>query len=331
MSINGSVFGQQPIDIAESTLKVGALTDEVFYYGFAEGDQLIFSFEEVKGKELKEIEIAELGGSSKFMDYKSKKVTGKALTISKTGVYVFRFSNSSLSGRICKFKIQRIPGSDATKSFNSSVYFRTVYDTTYIPVEEKYLAKSDTAAVTVLDQVTKVSSQSALNGNANKSVVDFQLPENTIAWSFYIGVGQEGRKAFEAGTSSFLGQATKVVSTISGYGPMAALALYGVNVFSKTGGSDNVKYWFITDWDNVQKFQADQPFMMYKQGDVVTEASQMKTPLVGKIHIALSNDNIMQAIEVNIKITAVQLNQTWATHLVNKMNVASRQVAYLMN
>ena len=38
------IFAQQTIDIAESTLKDGAFGEEVFYYGFAEGDQLIFNF-----------------------------------------------------------------------------------------------------------------------------------------------------------------------------------------------------------------------------------------------------------------------------------------------
>jgi hypothetical protein len=49
-----------PIDVAESTLKIGAFGEDVFYYGFAEGDKLIFNFEEINGKELKEIEIIEL-------------------------------------------------------------------------------------------------------------------------------------------------------------------------------------------------------------------------------------------------------------------------------
>jgi len=61
-------FGQAPIDIAESNLKIGGLVEEVFYYGFTEGDQLVFNFEVVNGKELKEVEIIELPSSSKFMD-----------------------------------------------------------------------------------------------------------------------------------------------------------------------------------------------------------------------------------------------------------------------
>jgi len=95
-------FEGTPVDVAESTFKIGGLGEEVFYYGFAEGDQLIFNFEEVNGKELKELEIIELPSSSKFMDYKTKKIANKILNISKTGIYKFRFSNSAIGGKNCE-------------------------------------------------------------------------------------------------------------------------------------------------------------------------------------------------------------------------------------
>ena len=73
-----SVFGQlQPVDVAELTIKVGAMGSEELFYGFAEGDQIVFNFEELKGKELKELEIIELPSSSKFMDYKTTKIVDK--------------------------------------------------------------------------------------------------------------------------------------------------------------------------------------------------------------------------------------------------------------
>jgi hypothetical protein len=40
-------YAQTPIDVAENTLKISPSSEEVFYYGFAEGDQLIFDFEEI--------------------------------------------------------------------------------------------------------------------------------------------------------------------------------------------------------------------------------------------------------------------------------------------
>jgi hypothetical protein len=317
------------VGVAESTLKVSGLSEEVFYYGFAEGDKLIFEFEEVNGKELKEIEILEMPSSSKFMDYKTKKITSKTIEITRTAIYKFRFSNSALGGRICRFKIQRIPTSTTTQNFNTNVYWQTVYDTTYTPTQERYLEKTDTTITNIVEQIAKVSSQSALNGKPNKNVVDFTLPENTIAWSFYIGVGAEGKAAYETAKEDFLNTTAKSVSKIPGYGTMAALALYGLNTFNKVQGRDNVQYWFITDWNNVLLFQSGNVFLQYKQGDVVNDAVQMKTPLVGKVYLGLLNDNVMEPIEVIIRATAIQVHQIWGLRTVNQISVSSRLEPYL--
>ena len=40
------LYGQKPVIVVESTLKVAPFKEEVFYYGFAAGDKLIFNFEE---------------------------------------------------------------------------------------------------------------------------------------------------------------------------------------------------------------------------------------------------------------------------------------------
>jgi hypothetical protein len=324
-----ALSSQTPIDIADNTLKVGALGEEVFYYGFAEGDQLIFNFEEVDGKELKEIEITELPSSSKFMDYKTKKIENKTININTTGIYKFRLSNSTLSGRICKVKIQRVPASDATKNFNTSVYWREVQDTTYTPTQEKFLIKCDTTAQEIYSSSPQISSQNALNGNKNFQVVDFTLPENVTSWSFYIGTGNAGKTEYDKARTSFAQNVAATVSKIPGYGPMAALALTGVSYFNKVQGEDNVKYWFLNDANSVSLFSSGQTFMQYKEGDVVNEASQMKFPSQGKIYLALLNDNMVDPIIVTIKVTAIVINPLWGTRLIQKMNIESRKEAYL--
>lgn len=314
-----------PIDVAENTLKIGRFGEETFYYGFAEGDQMIFSFEEVNGKELKEIEIVEMPSSSKFTDYKTKRIDKKRLTINRTGIYKFRFANAAITGRVCRFKIQRIPASDATKNFNTSVSWKTIYDTTYVTESEIYLERTDTSIVNIVDQLPKISSRNALNGSSNKTIVDFDLPKGTISWSYYIGVGNEGKQAYDKASNEFLTTGAQTVSKIPGYGVLAALALHGINYFLKTQGKDNVKYWFITDWDNVLLFRANKPFRQYKQGDVINDAYQMQVPLRGKVYLGLYNDNIRDAIEVTFKVTAVVVNEVWKTKPIQKMLVTSRQ------
>lgn len=320
---------QQPIPVFESTLKVGAVGEEKFYYGFAEGDQIVFDFEEVNGKELKEIEVAEYPSSSKFMDYKSKKIVNKIIPVTRTGIYEFRFSNSSLGGRICKVKLQRIPASDATKNFNTSVYWRTQYDTSYTPEQERYLISRDTAIVSIVDQIAKVSSQNALNGNTNKTIVDFELPEHTISWSFYLGTGSESRAAYNKAKSTCLTSAAGICAKIPEYGPLAALALYGINYFNQVQGEDNVKYRFITNWDNVLAFQAGHEYYQYKQGDVVNDFSRMTFPLSGKVYLGLINDNIAEPIEVMVKAEAITVTEKWGVRTVQRMHVHSQELPYL--
>ncbi len=324
-------LAQTAIDVAESTLKIGARSEEVFYYRFAEGDQILFRFEEVNGKELKEIEIIAMPGTSKFMDFKAKKIDEKTISVIQSGVYKFRFSNGAITGRICKFYIKRIPANEKNRIFNTNVYWETKYDTTFTTVDERYLVRSDTAAITVVDQTAKVSSTNALNGNSNKTVVDIILPEGTISWSYYIGVGREGRAAYETAKSKALNGAAMMAARFPGYGTMAALALYGANYFSKVQGEDNVKYFFITSRDNVIAFQGEKSFNYYKQGDVINDASQMKLPLRGKIYLGLENDNIMEPIDVLVKVTAITVKQQWGTRQVQKIQVTTSQHPYIKN
>ncbi|CAN5905019.1 hypothetical protein BH11BAC7_BH11BAC7_33960 [soil metagenome] len=318
---------QSPLDVNESTLKVGALSEEVLYYGFCEGDQLLFSFEEVNGKELKEVEIIEMPSSSKFMDFKTTNIATKTIQVQHTGIYKFRFYNGAVGGRICKFKIQRIPSSDAAKNFNTTVYWKTIFDTTYYEVPERYLAKSDTAAENVLDQIAKVHS----GGNANgcKSKTNFILPLNTISWSYYIGVDQEGQQAYQNAAQNLIKNGGKIVTTISGYNPLVALALGGTSYLVSLQTGENVLY-RLTDANNANLFMADQPYSRIKEGNVINDFARM-APISGNLFFCLYNDNALEGIEVMVKVTAITVTKTYATRQIRKMDVKAHLESYLKN
>jgi hypothetical protein len=314
------------VDIYESTLKVPAFGEEVYYCGFAEGDQCIFSFEEVKGKELKEFELIEMPSTSKFMDYKTSKIENKTINITKTGIYKFRLSNSSIAGRICKLKIQRIPANNTTKNFNTSVYWKTIFDTTYTTEEEKYLIKSDTSISNLTDQVAKVHSGG--NPNGNKTTFNFTLPDNTIAWSYYLGVDQAGQEIFESATKELSSKAAPLLTKIPGYGPMAALALGGISYLTQLQSGEDIDF-YIVDNNNVNLFSTGQQFSYFKKGKVINDYSKMTAPLKGMYHVCLANDNAVTGVQVTIKITAIIVTQQWGNRPVKRMHVATRQEPYL--
>ncbi|WKZ76123.1 MAG: hypothetical protein QY303_04340 [Vicingaceae bacterium] len=322
----GTVFGQEPLDVTEQTIKIGGLKEEELYFGFAAGDKIVFSFQEADNKEMKEIEIVEYPNNSKFSDYKSKRIENKTINVTKTGVYVFRFKNSAIAGRICKIKIQRIPANDDTKNFNSTVtwinkqdttwntYTKDVtigYDTTYVQKTKRELVKTEQKEELIFDKTQRV--HSSTNSNGNKTNVFFTLPKNetspykttkVISWAYWVGVDEAGNKAWE--------QNSKTVSNLAKGAaamyltPLGALALGAVTDLAVPSVGEDVEYW-IADQSNAQLFMTGNAFRMYDKGKGVagfkrfTDASLCQ----GTFYILLYNDNVMQGINANIKVVAI--------------------------
>lgn len=322
------IFGQTKISLLESTKKISPISEENIFIGLHAGDILILNIEELNSKELKEIELIEYPSNSKFHDYKTPRIDNKQITINNTGIYKIRIANSAVSGRVCRINLDRIPAEN-TQNFNTTVYWKTVTDTTFYTEKENYLINTDTTYSDFYSSTAFISSQNALNGNKNSQIISFDLPINTRSWSFYIGTGTEGKAEYERAQKQFVNSASKAALQIPGYGPMAALALTGASYINQVQGADNVKYWFLSSPEDVQRFNTDITFYQYKKGDIVNEASQMKSPLKGRIYIALLNDNSIDPINVMIKATAMIVKENWGERTVEKMNTTTKEVPFL--
>ncbi len=319
-----------PISVADLTLKVGGLGNEELYYGFAEGDQIIFSFEEKNGKGLKEIEIIELPSNSKFMDFKSSRIENKTFHVHKKGVYLFKLTNGALGGRICKIHIQRIPKSEDLITFNTNWRWETFYDTTYVPYTEdslvgynnvtvkknrKELVSVDTLAMELFSKTERVHSETAL-GKSQYSTLNVQLPQNSyspakfnpyqstevVAWSYWIGVGQKANEEYEKANKN-LTTGIKVIGSLTGYGALASLAVTGISMFEVPSVGDNVRYQFISTQYGAQR--------VFDSGNGIAASARHSDILQGGFTIQLYNDNVMEGIDVTVKVAVVSIRKTW--------------------
>ena len=320
-------YGQTPVDVAESTLKVGILGEEIFYFGFAEGDKLIFNFEEVNGKELKELEIVEMPATSKSLDIKTSKIVNKIIKISRTGIYRFRFTNSAISVRLCKYKIQRIPASPATQNFNPTVFNDMVNDTTYTTENEEYLAKTDTVITNYQDRIVKVNPTS--NPGGNKSSFNFVLPENVIGWSYYLYVNPAGQQAYEEANKQIIVSSKPAIDKFPMYNILAAIAINKPVVINKLQTGEIINYW-IMEGENAGLFSSGAQFRYIKKGKAVNDYSRMD-PRKGSLYFCFSNDNTTQQASVTVKITVVQVNEVLQTRQVKRMQVTPKSKMYLKN
>jgi len=318
-------FGQKPVDVAESSVKVGIKAEEEVYFGFAEGDKLIFSFEEANGKEMKEVEIVEMPSSSKFLDFKTSKIDNKTINVARTGIYKFRFANSALLPRVCKYKIQRIPANAATQNFNTTVYFDEYNDTTYTNEVETFIDRSDTVFSNFQDRTIKVNPLTA--PGSSKVTFNFTLPENTVSWSYYVSSDKGGQQIYQEAARSLIANSPLVIEKFPKYGPLAAVAVGAPSYLSKIDTGQHVNYWIVEN-ENAELFKNGEQFRFVKKGRGMNDFSRME-PGDRAYFFCLHNDYKDVPITVTVKITAVLINEKFTSEPVRRMHVTLKKGMHL--
>lgn len=322
-----AAYGQKPVDVVESSIKVGIKGEEMVYYGFAEGDQLIFSFEETNGKEMKEVEIIEMPSSSKFMEYKTSKIENKTITVLRTGIYKFRFENSALLPRVCKYRIQRIPASPATQNFNTTVYFDDYNDTTYTTEVETYIDRSDTIISNFQDRTIKVNPLTA--PGSSKTTFNFIIPENAVAWSYYVTADKSGQQLYMDAAKTLAGNSASVFEKFPKYGPLAAVALERPAYLTRLDTGQHINYWIVEN-ENAELFLSGAQFRFIKKGKGINDFSRME-PGDRTFYFCLHNDYKDVPVTVMIKITVIQVNEKLDSRSVQKMHITVKRGMHLKN
>jgi len=317
---------QKKVLVSEGSIKIAAFGEENLYFGFATDDKIIFSFSEENEKEIKEVEIIEYPSSSRYTDFKVSSAKEKTVTVNKEGVYRFRFNNNSITKRVCRYTIERIPGNELTRKFNTTVTWITKndtiwktdtknvivgYDTTYIKQTKKVAVSTEKHEELLLDKVQRVHSET--NSNGNKTWLNFTLPANiktesetktVVAWAYWVGVGKEANEAWEKNVKSVSKLASGVASTY--LTPLGALAVGTVMQLILPTMGEDVSY-SLTDQQNKDLFMAGKQYYVSDQGKGVagykkiTSANQCQ----GTHYICLYNDNYVHGIDASIKVVAI--------------------------
>lgn len=320
-----------PILVSESTISLNLDETEELYFSFAEGDIIEFDFEMIKGKHLKEIEIFELPNNKIFSDFKVTEINKKQVRIRNKGLYKFRFYSSSITRRVGKVKIFRIPADESTRAFNTNWKWETVRDTIYTPYtidsitgyntinykeNVRELITTETVEDLLINKSQRVHSYYNENRSSTYLRVDLPNPISTelkeqkvIAWAYWIGVGQEAQKAYKENAKA-VGDLANGVTSMYGT-PLAGLAVGTITelLMPKTG--EDVYYSFIPDYENAELFISGQTFLQFDTGKGVAAYGKNSNRTQGTFYIGLSNDNIRQGIDVDVKVVAVNEVKTY--------------------
>ncbi|MDQ2771706.1 MAG: hypothetical protein M3Y54_14545 [Bacteroidota bacterium] len=333
--------GQQIVDVADLTLRLGGNETKELYYNFAKDDQITFNFEVSDHKTVKEIDVTEMAtGTKRYEDYESALIKDKILLVNQKGVYKFRIYNSSLlKGRICKVRIQRKPGTEATIKFNTAVKWIEKSDTTYnvyskkvvtgyhnydVQKSRKVIARIDTIPVTIINNRVERVHSVTNTSSPNFSDINFSFPQNSfepnafnpykttevISWAYVLSTGDTGAAWYKDANkraigSSLIKTAVAAGAVSAGTGAVAVLAIYGASMFSNPPSGDNVIFSFIFS-------QNGQNYLLREgQGNSVVVNGRVTSLKQGGMTLRLTNDNTIDAINVDVKIVATVLTKTY--------------------
>ncbi len=322
---------EKPILVTESTISLNFDETEDLYFSFAEGDIIEFDFVMIKGKHIKEVEVYELPNNKIFSEFKAVKFSKKQIHIRNKGLYKFRFYSSSLTRRVCRIKIHRIPADESTKNFNTNWKWKTLRDTLYIPYtidsitgyntikyKEKVreLIKTENVEDILFNKNQRVHSYYNENRSLTYLRVDLPNPvstelkeEKVIAWAYWIGVGQEAQQAYEENANT-VGKLANGITSMYGT-PLASFVIGTISelLIPKTG--EDIFYTFIPDYENAEKFVNRQTYLQFDEGKGIAAYGKNSNRTQGTFYIGLHNDNKLQGIDVDVKVIAIKEVKTF--------------------
>lgn len=328
-----------PVDVANLNIKLSLDQTADHYYTFDAGDEIIINFNMVKGKHMKLLEITALPSNIKLTEFKAKKLENKTIKVTKKGVYRFRVYSSSITNRVCNLRIQRKPSSEKNIDFNTDWEWNVVIDSIYVPYQKdslvgyktikyqetiKELKDTKLEEIMLFEKSEKVHSY--YNKNASRSYLKVDLPqlvktslkdEQIIAWSYWIGVGQEGQEAYKENLKSISNLGGKVAS-IHFQNPLGGIAIGEISKLIIPTTGEDVAYYFINDFQNVQKFLNGEQFYLFDRGKGRAAYGRNDKQKQGSFYIGLHNDNNIRGIDVDVKVLVIKEIKTYENVTYNR-------------
>ncbi len=262
------------VSVADTSFSVPGKAETVFYFQFAKGDRMVYAYESEKGKELKEVEVAEMPDITRYLDYESSRIE-KTFDVSRTVIFRFRFRNSAGSSRNCHLRISRQPGTVATQDFVTRVEPWQLGDTTARAEQARLLLQKARKTVVVLEPQNyclSSTSHAVLKGTPSKTALSIELPLHTVEWQYRYVVG----KAVDSTRTDFNGTETCDI--------------------------------YLLDGQHLDRFRNDAVFPFFENGlQVNSHSGAIKLEPFQKhqLYLGLVNPNSIQGICIRLEVTAV--------------------------
>lgn len=319
-----------PINVADLNFRMTDMSTYQVAYGFAEGDKIILNYTEERGKKLKNFEMLEHKGGNVYSDFNVVTINNKEITIKKTGIYIFKFENSSLARRICKFKVDRISATEDLISFNTTVKERVIVDTTYTIRQERYI-KNEAYKV---KEITKnqhffvnSGSNAYFKGGKSRVALPFVLPANTVKWYYSISSFRDNDVV--ESTSSQINLVSDLTKLIDNSGSLG----FAIDQLGNPPGANYCDV-YLLDHANLNVFLSKGDFRYYTIGtreNIIAANVEVNSTASEQMYLGIKNPDSTHGINVLVSIAAIVIEQEFDVREIKLPSITRTKELYLEN
>ncbi len=300
----------EPVLVTDQTVKIKG--EQRFFYALEAGDVLTLAASSINGKPIRQISVHLYDGAVVWTSPAPAARQRGTWTVPRRAVYAVRLQSGA--PKSLRLQLHRRPKTLSRTRFETQVQWKTVTDT----IRRHYWSKTQTVydtsypthcrrvhyrttqhIHTLANRTERVHSKTHLQSD-NSNTLTFALPQlpsddlcetQLLGVAYWIGVGQEGLDNYNAELKKFLG---KVAVQVGQKNLLAGLAIGAYAVVTNPPEGDNIHF----TWRNSANTTLD-------QGNVTAAFGRFSAPLQGPLQVTLSNDNLLNGLNVHLKLVAV--------------------------
>jgi len=264
-----------------------------YFYAFEKGDKIVLNFSMSNNKGTNIIEVVSY--PDKVIKYSNKSCTelnDLEITVEERSIFEFLFATNFAFDRNAKITIGRIPASEATKDFNTSVALKKKYKAITLQPSQDFWVNS--------------GSNAALGGRS-RITLPLEFPKNTVEWYYKFAASRNANEIAQTKEKLHLvGELTQLISGFTG----GALNI-AVEELTQPPGANYCDV-FLLNKDNLSPFEQKTEFTYITEGTMANYISgvvQMKCCTNDIHYIGVRNPDTFYGIQVAIEVVAIVMEQ----------------------
>jgi len=269
-----------------------------YLYAFEKGDEIVLNIDMTNAKGTNAIEIFTFpDGNAVYSNDSFRDLSDVKVKVKERSIYGFTFASNHAFDRDARFLIERIPESERSKDFNTTVSWQESYRVEVIQKPQKSYINSGTHAT--------------FQGGKSRIVIPLNFPKNTVKWYYEFSASRD-ESQIESVSS-----ALSLASELSALVDQTGLLGFGIDQLIQPPGSDYCDVYLI-DQQNYNSFLNKQPqFLQYPEGtreNLKSGIVEVECCYDQPFYLGLKNPDNLHGIHVVVEVVAIVKEEGWVMH-----------------